>query len=432
MKKIALLIAVVCLVPTMVIGLELKSFESKTWPNARATVSLSKDISNPKFLLDVYGEQFEGKTSKIEDQGDPINVVFCVDISQSVGYNLKSLKPIMADITSLFANNDTFSMMVFSGTVEIPIKFSTNPSEAAVLMGELAAKETDTYVFEALDQARELLDSQPDRKGVIFLFSDGDDTGSKNKDMISDKYPIIILAPPANVKVHVLTSIAKQTNGLYYPSGSFNHNELKTYINKLKQWNESLYSIDFSNLPNLSSGSYEIVLIADNGNTSEKVPVKFSIEGKTSFVWVWFVIAGLLLVALVFWVISIKKTHVPKGKKVVEKQVDADLHYLAWISLADDDDSQFRIRKNKVLIGTDPGADFFVDDPTVSVKHAIIFEKADGFYVSDAESVMGTFLNKKRVLEPQKLNDGDIIRVGDTDLKFTQSDFAYTSKKKVI
>lgn len=433
MKKIALLIAIVCLlVPTMAIGLELKSFESKTWPNARATVSLSKDIVNPKFMLDVYGEQFEGKTSKIEDQGEPVNVVFCVDISQSVGYNLKSLKPIMADITSLFANNDTFSMMVFSGTIDIPIKFSTNPSEAAILMGELAAKETDTYVFEALDQARELLDSQPDRKGVIFLFSDGDDTGSKNKDMISDKYPIIILAPPANVKVHVLTSIAKQTNGLYYPSGSFNHSELKVYVDKMKQWNQSLYSIEFENLPLLSAGDYEINLIIDDGKTPQKLPIKFIIEGEPSFVWVWFVIGTLIVVAFVFWIISFKKTHVPKGKKIVEKQVDVDIHYLAWISLVEDEDSQFRIRKNKVLIGTDPSSDFYVDDPTVSVKHAIIFEKIDGFYVQDAESVMGTFLNKKRVLEPQKLNDGDIIRVGETDLKFTQSDFAYTSKKKVI
>lgn len=432
MKKLTLLIATVVFLPTVVFGLELKTFESQTWPNARAIVSLNRDIENPKFLLDVYGEQLEGKASKIEDQGDPVNVVFCVDRSQSVGYNLKSLKPIMADISNLFSKNDTFSMMVFSGTVETPIKFSSNPSEAAVFMGELAAKETDTYVFEALDQARELLDAQPDKKGIIFLFSDGDDTGSKNKDIISDKYPIIVLAPPANVKVHVLTSIAKQTNGLYYPSGSFDHNELKTYINKMKQWSQSLYSVEFTNLPLLSAGDYELTLIAVNGKTTQKVPVKFTIEGKPSFVWVWFVIAGLVVVALVFWILSIKKTHVPKGKKVVEKQVDADLHYLAWISLAEDDDSQFRIRKNKVLIGTDPGADFFVDDPTVSVKHAIIFEKADGFYVQDAESVMGTFLNKKRVLEPQKLNDGDIIHVGDTDLKFTQSDFAYTSKKKVI
>lgn len=432
MKKLALLLATVFLLPTTVLGFELKSFESSTWPNARATVSLDRDFENPKFKLDVYGELFEGKAVKIESQGDPVNVVFCVDISQSVGYNLKTLKPIMAEITNFFSKNDTFSMMVFSGTIETPIKFSTNPSQAAVFMGELNAKETDTYVFEALDQARELLDTQPDKKGIIFLFSDGDDTGSKNKDIISDKYPIIALAPPANVKVHVLTSIAKQTKGLYYPSGSFDHNELKAYIDKLKHWNESFYSVEFTNLPELSAGSYEVTLIADNGKTSLKVPVKFSIEGKPSFVWVWFVIGALVLVALAFWISSLRKTHVPKGKKVIEKPIDADLHYLAWVSLAEDEDNQFRIRKNSVLIGTDPAADFYVDDPTVSVRHAIIFEKADGFYVSDAESVMGTFLNKKRVLEPQKLNDGDIIRVGETDLKFTQSDFAYTSKKKVI
>lgn len=431
MKRLLLTLAVTCLLPASVFGIELRSFEKSAWPNARVSVSLGRDFTNPKFKLDVYGEQFDGIASKIESQGEPVNVVFCVDISQSVGYNLKTLKPIMAEITSLFARNDTFSMIVFSGVIETPIKFSTNPSEAAMLMGELNAKETDTFVFETLDQARELLDTQPDKKGLIFLFSDGDDTGSKNKDIISDKYPIIALAPPANVKVHVLTGLAKQTGGLFFSSGSFNRDQLKGYIDKFKRWSESLYSVEFSNLPQLNSGSYEIILIADNGKNLEKTPIKFSIEGQVSYTWVWFVIGGLAVLVGLFWILSVKKTHVPKGRKTVEKP-ETDLHYLAWISLVEDEDSQFRIRKNKVLIGTDPGADFYVDDPTVSVKHAIIFEKVDGFYIQDAESVMGTFLNKKRVLEPQKLNDGDIIRVGETDLRFTQSDFAYVSKKKVI
>lgn len=432
MKKLLLTFAVACLLPASVFAMEIRSFEKTAWPNARVTVSISRDFANPKFKLDVYGEQYDGVSAKIESQGDPVNVVFCVDISQSVGYNLKSLKPIMAEITSLFANNDTFSMMVFSGVVETPIKFSSNPSEAAILMGELNAKETDTFVFETLDGARELLDTQPEKKGIIFLFSDGDDTGSKNKNLVSDKYPVIALAPPANVKVHVLTGIAKQTSGLFFSSGSFNRNQLKEYIDKFKRWSESLYSVDFTNLPQLNAGAYEITLIADNGKTQVKAPIQFSIEGNASFLWVWFVVGALVILVLIIWLLSAKKTHVPKGRKVVEKPIDADLHYLAWISLVEDEDSQFRIRKNKVLIGTDPGADFYVDDPTVSVKHAMIFEKADGFYIQDSESVMGTFLNKKRVLEPQKLNDGDIIRVGETDLKFTQSDFAYVSKKKVI
>lgn len=47
-------------------------------------------------------------------------------------------------------------------------------------MGTLYAEEKDSNIYDALMDADHLLATQPDRKGLIFLFSDGDDTGSQN------------------------------------------------------------------------------------------------------------------------------------------------------------------------------------------------------------------------------------------------------------
>ena len=432
MRKLLISLVLLLAVPLSVRAVQLKSFESVEWPKARAVVSLGRENAKPSFSLDVDGAITAGKASKIEDMGNPVNVVFCVDVSESVGYNLKQLKPLLADIAGLFGTNDTFTLVIFSNEVKIPIQFSSNPSEVAMEVGQLEASDKETYIFDALAAADDLLNSKPDTKGIIFLFSDGADTGSKLQDKVSDKFPVISVAPPAGVQIHVLTGIAKQTNGLFFSAGDFKINELQTFTDNYKNWKNSVYTVEFEDLPQIASGHHDFNLVVDDGKTKIELPVSVDIEGKQSNLWIW-ILAGILgVAALIALLMMLKKNHVPKGKKVVEKAPPQDLHYLAWISLVEDEDRQLRIRKNHVLIGTDQNADFYVDDPTVSVRHAQIIEKADGFYIEDAESVMGTFLNKKRVLEPQKLNDGDIIKVGDTELKFTQSDFAYVSKKKVI
>ncbi len=430
MKKAFLVIPILLLIAGTAFGAQVVNFDGSSWPNARAVVKIDKNIKNPRFSLDIYDKMFDGNVSKIEDLGNPVNVVFLVDVSQSVGYNLKELKPVLAQIAGCFSANDTFSLMTFFKESSTIIKFSTNPAEPALKMGSLYAEEKDSNIYDALMDADQLLSTQPDRKGLIFLFSDGDDTGSQNTSKLPN-YPIITVAPPANVKTYVLGEMSKQTGGISLYSATFDNAKVKEFVDNYKDWKNATYSIDFSNLPEIGSGTKKLKLIIDDGKTQESLPVSVTIEGKPSFLWVWILIGFVVAGAIIIWLWSLKKTSVPKGKTVVEKPAE-DMHYLAWISLAGDDEHQFRIRKNHVLIGTDPLADFYVDDPTVSVKHAYIIEKADGFYISDCDSVSGTFLNKKRVLEQLKLSDGDVIKVGDTDLQFTQSDFAYVSKKKVI
>jgi FHA domain-containing protein len=56
-------------------------------------------------------------------------------------------------------------------------------------------------------------------------------------------------------------------------------------------------------------------------------------------------------------------------------------------------------------------------DEFVSSRHALIEPRSDGLWVSDAGSTNGTFVNGARVTDARLLHDGDVIRIGQTDLK---------------
>ena len=56
-------------------------------------------------------------------------------------------------------------------------------------------------------------------------------------------------------------------------------------------------------------------------------------------------------------------------------------------------------------------------DEFVSNHHALIEPGPDGLWVSDRGSTNGTFVNGARVTERRLLRDGDVIRVGQTDLR---------------
>ena len=58
------------------------------------------------------------------------------------------------------------------------------------------------------------------------------------------------------------------------------------------------------------------------------------------------------------------------------------------------------------------------DDEFASVKHARIEPRRDGVWLQDLESTNGTFVNGTKVTRPQKLSPGDVIRVGETDLRY--------------
>lgn len=73
--------------------------------------------------------------------------------------------------------------------------------------------------------------------------------------------------------------------------------------------------------------------------------------------------------------------------------------------------SRIALDLDRVTIGRHPESDIFLDDITVSRRHAEIHRTASGFEVSDAGSLNGTYINRKLV-EKSSLADGDELQVG--------------------
>jgi FHA domain len=59
-------------------------------------------------------------------------------------------------------------------------------------------------------------------------------------------------------------------------------------------------------------------------------------------------------------------------------------------------------------------------DEYVSARHVRFEPRQDGVWVQDLGSTNGTYLNGVRLERPRRLTNGDVVRVGDTDLRFEQ------------
>ena len=71
----------------------------------------------------------------------------------------------------------------------------------------------------------------------------------------------------------------------------------------------------------------------------------------------------------------------------------------------------------KTVIGRSPECDVFLDDVTVSRKHAELVRDGDAFTITDLGSLNGTFVNKKRI-ETAQLEDDDEVQIGKYRLTF--------------
>jgi pSer/pThr/pTyr-binding forkhead associated (FHA) protein len=80
--------------------------------------------------------------------------------------------------------------------------------------------------------------------------------------------------------------------------------------------------------------------------------------------------------------------------------------------------ADFRIYEGRNSVGTDPGCDVVVPgDPAVSARHLTLLYRSDGFRFKDELSTNGTFVNDQ-MRDEGVLQDGDMIRVGNTVFKF--------------
>lgn len=79
--------------------------------------------------------------------------------------------------------------------------------------------------------------------------------------------------------------------------------------------------------------------------------------------------------------------------------------------------SRFLLDKDVTTTGRHPSSDIFLNDITVSRRHAEILREGGRFVVKDVGSLNGTYVNRERV-DVAELSSGDELQIGKFKLVF--------------
>ena len=82
--------------------------------------------------------------------------------------------------------------------------------------------------------------------------------------------------------------------------------------------------------------------------------------------------------------------------------------------------SRFLLDTEEVTAGRHPDSDIFLDDVTVSRRHAVFRRSPDGYKVADVGSLNGTYVNRDRIDEVL-LSGGDEVQIGKYRLVYFNS-----------
>ena len=74
--------------------------------------------------------------------------------------------------------------------------------------------------------------------------------------------------------------------------------------------------------------------------------------------------------------------------------------------------------QRRIAIGRNSINDIVLDDSAVSEEHAFIIYENNTYSLGDAGSLNGTLVNGKKISNFRKLNDGDNLTLGETEVEF--------------
>ena len=88
-------------------------------------------------------------------------------------------------------------------------------------------------------------------------------------------------------------------------------------------------------------------------------------------------------------------------------------------STAIDENTEFVLDSAGISIGRGGPNEVRLDgDDFASAQHARVEPRRDGVWIEDVGSTNGTYVNGVRLEQPRRLKPGDVVRIGDTDLRF--------------
>jgi len=113
------------------------------------------------------------------------------------------------------------------------------------------------------------------------------------------------------------------------------------------------------------------------------------------------------------------------GQRIEKKIYRESRKLVGWLVTysLDTMGTDYKLYEGRNIIGHDSkDCNIVVNDNMMSSKHATLLFRANKYSITDNQSSHGTFVNDEDIeLAPRHLNDGDMIRMGETIFRFRTS-----------
>lgn len=113
--------------------------------------------------------------------------------------------------------------------------------------------------------------------------------------------------------------------------------------------------------------------------------------------------------------------HVKPGRISIDASLRQGVTGAVTASIVTPRGDRIPVRDKPVTIGRASECGISISDTNVSRRHAEVRPARKGWIVVDLQSTNGTLINGARITADVSLNDGDVITVGETNLRFEAS-----------
>ncbi|MCG6551301.1 MAG: VWA domain-containing protein [Candidatus Magnetominusculus sp. LBB02] len=405
--------------------------------------------------------------------GEGIGYVFLVDISKSLNHQqFEHMRQAISGIVGNMARKDMAAIITFGKDVKVVCDYTADRNELKSKINALKPIDDLTQLHRGLTRAAEMgrrKDATLPARKVIITLSDGEDdfAGGLTKDEVIDAlkvdrvpiYAIGFYNPPSSPKkdehLKTLGEFARRSGGELIRGNDLPYSEIYSVLNDRIR-NSYIISLTCASCASdgqvyrleLTRGSIsdgmDVRVLASRAKEAKPSPtptaapvVTPAAQASTSQM---YLLAGVTILAALLVIILMRRLrhrhnrvpdggHITAERLVVAQPKDDELHHaqrqkaamliFTVIGRARKTMSYEAPMDKPIVMGRNKAycAITIADDIEISGVHCEISRSGGKCYIKDLGSTNGTMVNGISLTSVQRIDDGDIIMIGQTELR---------------
>ena len=400
-----------------------------------------------------------------EDSGEGIGYVLLVDISKSLSsVQFLRMKETLGVFLDAMSKEDQAALVIFGSKVDIVQEFTPNRSKIKEKLAVLQRTDDETAFYSGIDKGLAVAKSNSEgvpRRRVLITLTDGvnDINGGVGKSDIADRLakdpvPLYLIGfvqgkPTESEEsaIGVMKEFAGNSGGRYYDGRGGDWRGIYFAITRAIR---SAFLIEIE-APNFRSEgndySLEVSLKAANREWKEKILLTVPVGGTiisagssanpdlkktdrkdevTGGLWLYVGIAAFLFLAGGGWILRRRRSATPLAPVVSQAALApaSRCGVLVKLTRIQEGISPNRIEleiADRVILGSDPRVSnlIFDQDLLIAPAHCEIVFTEGRLFIRDLGTAQGTFVNGTAINSRYCIEEQDVLRLGDTEMRIT-------------